>query len=330
MSSSLATLALALVATLGFAAATSLLALPLWPLCRRLARRSHPLRRARLALAFALAPTAVPLAAVALCLLPGIESSLGLAPDHCLLHREHAHLCFAHATLPLTAPLAGVLVLCVTALAVAVARGAGRLARAQRELAAQAHEPAEALGPEVRLLRCERPLAVTVGLWRPRIWVSSGLLQALPPRQLAAVLEHERCHLRRRDALRRLLAAIGSLPHLPALRRALRAELALATEQVCDEAAGRRLGDRLLVAEAILRLERLLARTRGPQPMLLATFDGSALAARVQGLAEPGGAELRHARSWWLAPTLLTLAIAAIEPLHHATEHLLGLLLRLL
>ena len=272
----------------------------------------------------------MPLALVGLCLLPGIASSLGLAPDHCPLHHEHPHLCFAHATLALTTPLAVTLALCAGALAVAGLRGAGRLTRAQRELSSQPHEPAPALGPEVRLVRCARPFALTVGLWRPRIRVSSGLLEALSPRQLAAVLEHERCHLRRRDALRRLLAAIASLPHLPPLRRALRAELALASEQVCDEAAGRRLGDRLLVAETILRLERVLARARGPRDALLAAFDGSVVAARVQGLAAPDRAEPRPGRRWWLAPTALTLAIAGVEPLHHATEHVLGLLLRLL
>lgn len=330
MSGALATLALALCAVAGFALATSLLALVLWPLARRLARRSHPLLRARLALGFAVAPSALPLALLAVCLLPGMATSLGWHQDHCLHHPEHAHLCFAHPSLALSAPLAALLAAGLGALVVGAVRGASCLARSQRELAAQPLERAAELGDDVRRVGSARPFSVTVGLWRPRIWVSSALEEALPPRELAAVLEHERCHARRRDSLRALLAAVASLPHWPGLRRALRAELALACEQVCDEAAGRRLGDRLLVAEAILRVERLLARARGPRHPALAAFDGSAVAARVRSLAADAPAEPLRGSAWWLAPAALAAAIAAAAPLHHATEHLLGLLLRAL
>ena len=38
-----------------------------------------------------------------------------------------------------------------------------------------------------------------VGLWRPVILVPSGIEDDLTPRQLAAVLTHELCHIRRRD-----------------------------------------------------------------------------------------------------------------------------------
>jgi beta-lactamase regulating signal transducer with metallopeptidase domain len=38
-----------------------------------------------------------------------------------------------------------------------------------------------------------------VGLWHPVILVPSGIEDDLTPRQLAAVLTHERCHIRRRD-----------------------------------------------------------------------------------------------------------------------------------
>lgn len=179
----------------------------------------------------------------------------------------------------------------------------------------------------MRRISSRRPFSLTSGFWRPEIWVSTGLSEALAPAQLEVVVAHERAHARRRDSLRRLLAAVGSLPHLPPIRRALRDELALASEQACDEAAGREVGDRLAVAEAILAVERLLARA--PQHPALSAFGGSAVEARLESLlaaeaAPPGGG------GWFAAGVaLFALALLAL-PLHHATEHALGLLLRLL
>lgn len=50
------------------------------------------------------------------------------------------------------------------------------------------------------------PLVFTHGLVRPRVWLSTGLLAALPREELEAVLWHEAHHVRGRDPLRLLLA----------------------------------------------------------------------------------------------------------------------------
>ena len=100
----------------------------------------------------------------------------------------------------------------------------------------------------------------------------------------------------------------------------------LATERACDEEAGSRLGDRLVVAEAILAAERLLASTSTRSPGPLLAFGGSSVPARVHGLlAEP--VARRGRAGWWPAGGLLGACLLLADPLHHATEHLLGLLL---
>lgn len=114
MSAWLATLALGLVTLLAFALATSLAVALAWPALRAWLRRADPRSRARRALGLALAPTLLPLLLLALCLAPGVASWLGLHEDHCLHHAGHAHLCFAHPSLALHAPLAALL--CVAAL----------------------------------------------------------------------------------------------------------------------------------------------------------------------------------------------------------------------
>lgn len=59
--------------------------------------------------------------------------------------------------------------------------------------------------------------AFTYGIWRPRVVVSTGLVDAATPDELVAVLHHEDCHVRDRDplkvlALRTWTAAFFFLP----------------------------------------------------------------------------------------------------------------------
>jgi beta-lactamase regulating signal transducer with metallopeptidase domain len=175
----------------------------------------------------------------------------------------------------------------------------------------------------VRCIESERNFSLTGGLWRREIYVSSAMANALPPRLLEAVIAHERAHARRRDGLRMLAARVLSWPQLPRVRRSILAELDLATELACDEQAGSRLSDRLVVAEAILAAERLLASTswRAPGPLL--AFGGSSVPARVQSLlAAPPTQGTLPGR--WMVGLLLLASWLLADPLHHATEHLLG------
>jgi hypothetical protein len=310
-------LELATLAALLFAAATSLATAALWPWLRAALRRWHPARAANAALGVALAPTLLPLAGLALCLAPGL-----LGSDHCPQHAEHAHLCLRHPALAQGAAAAALLAAAAAATPLALLLGAARLARARRALARLAPGARAQRGPGPHVLASEAPLSLAIGVLRPRIVVSRGLVAALAPAELAAVLEHERAHARRRDALRGLLARTLSWPHLPRVRRGLLAELRLATERACDELAAERAGDRLLVAEAILAVERL-AGARPLAPALAESFGPSCVAPRVEALlAEPAHAGPAR-RAWLAAGAMAAAAVAGADALHHATEHLL-------
>jgi Zn-dependent protease with chaperone function len=312
-----ATLALALVAWLAFAAASSLVLAALWPPMRRWLAGSHPSTRARAAWLVAAAPSVLPALAVGLCFVPGL-----LGADHCLHHPDHLHLCLRHASATLGGAHAGLLGGAAALGAVALAAEARRLARARRWLA-RLPRRAMALRCDVEVLESELPISFAAGLWRPRVHLAVGLLAALPKPQLEAVIAHERAHARRRDPLLWLAARVLSRPHLPALRRALLAELALASEQACDAEAGRRTGDRLAVAEAILAVERLLAGVASPAQDGLSAFGGSSVPARVRALLDAEPATPRRSAARW---SVLALVPALADPLHHATEHLLSLL----
>jgi Zn-dependent protease with chaperone function len=329
LSAQLATLAQGVLAGLAFTAALSLVLALAWPLARGRIARAHPARRARAAWTVAVLPGAFPALLVALCFAPGALAALGLHDDHCTRHPEHAHLCFAHARGALTPALAGILAVAATALAAAGVRGTVGLARGRRWIA-RVRRGAVALAPDVCLIESRAPFSVAAGLLRPRVLVASALARVLPPPQLGAVIEHERAHARRRDPLVRLAARALSWGHLPSVRRTLLAELALASEQACDAEAARRLGDRLLVAEAILAVERLLAAGEPAEAAELPAFGGSAVAERVGALLGSEPPVPVRGTGWVVATALAGAALAAADPLHHATEHLLGLLARAL
>jgi len=317
---------LATLAALVFAAGISLATAALWPALRRAWRRKHPAAAARALLLAAVAPSALPPLAIALCLLPAL-----LGADHCPRHVEHAHLCLHHLAAARGGVASALVGLGAGGLGLALLHGGARLARAQRALARLAASEPARLAPDVELLPSDAPLSLALGALRPRIVVSEGLVRALAPAALAVVLDHERAHARRRDALRMLLAEALSWPHLPPVRRALLAELALASERACDEAAAERAGDRLLVAETVLAVEQLArAWPRAGAGALAASFGDSAVPPRIESLLAEPAAPAGAARASIAAAALVATALPLVEPLHHATEHLLSVILAVL
>jgi hypothetical protein len=110
--------------------------------------------------------------------------------------------------------------------------------------------------------------AETVGLLQPRLRVSRGLLEGVPPARVAVILAHETAHARRRDRLR-LLAATLALAPLPVLPRPLLRELETANAEACDERAAAAHGRDAVIetlnalavaAPASRRLESIAAR----------------------------------------------------------------------
>jgi hypothetical protein len=322
----LATLAALLFATLAVCASAAL-----WPLLRRRLARWHPELAGWAAFLVATAPAWAPALGVALCLAPGVLGGAGLGEDHCTHHGDHPHLCLHHPAVAQGGAAAALLGAAGIGTAFQLLRGAGQLARARRVVAGLAgHDPAP-FAADARLLANEAPVSLAVGILRPRIVVSQGLVAALAPAALACVLAHERAHARRRDALRALLARALSWPHPPRTRRALLDELRLAAERACDEVAAGQVRDRLLAAETILAVERL-SRQHAPAGAgaLGCAFGESDVARRVEALlAEPAPAPRRRL-AWAAAAALALLCLAAADPLHHATEHLLRALLALL
>lgn len=283
------------------------------------ARALPPELRARVLLAWAVAPIAIATALVAVALWPSLGAALGLAVDHCPAHAGHVHLCMHH--LPARGPgIVGAIGLGSFAFAAGAALvWALRLASLALGLSrARSFDLPSGAG----VIASSRPFALTIGWFRPRVLVSTALLDRLTPAQLEIVIAHERAHADRRDALATAAARVLSLAHLPSVRREVLADLALACEQACDEAAARACGDRVLVAETIVAAERAAAAAPPLASPGLA-FGGGEVVHRVESLlAEPVQKEAPPQLRWILLAAGAVL-VAAAPHVHHWTETLL-------
>lgn len=284
----------------------------------RWSRRLAPASRARVLLAWAAVPAGIPALLLFVAFSPSIGAALGLSVDHCPEHVGHVHLCLHH--LPASGPaLVGgvVLAAAVFGLAAAVAHGV-RLAALTARLT---RTPASSTGRGVGLVRSSRAFAFTAGWLRPRILVSSALADRLTSEQLEIVVAHERAHATRRDAVLVTAARILALAHLPFVRREVLAELTLACEQACDEAAATACGDRVLVAQTLVVAAR--AASSPPHPAAGLAFGDGDVAARVESLLDaPRHGVLPSRAAWLLVAAAGALALGAPH-VHHWTETLL-------
>jgi Zn-dependent protease with chaperone function len=319
----LGTVAVVTLVWAGAAVSTAALVSAVWRWVEARTARLHPSDAAWVSSGIAIAPFVVPTLIVMLCLAPGTLGLLGLPVDHCLSHPDHPHLCLAHASIGLTPLLVVWLVGVGVAASLCGVRVVRRLIEARHGFSFLELARVSTSTSDVGVIESPHPFSITAGLVRPRIWLSTGLVAALTEEQLAVVEAHERAHLGRRDPLLRMLAGWLSLPILPSARRSILERLHLASEQACDEAAGIVVGDRVLVAETLLAVARLIGpKPTASPPPVAASFGRGFVAARVGSLLDPIGVEPRRRLTRWLPGTLLVGSLLVV-PLHHTVEHIL-------
>ncbi len=137
---------------------------------------------------------------------------------------------------------------------------------------------------ELALLDDETPQAFTIAGKPARIVVTRGMLRCLDREERAAMLAHERAHLRNRhhlfQAVWRLTAAVN-----PLLRPVVGAG-GFVLERWADEDAADRVGDRTVVARAVARAALASSAVARPRADTLAAT-GGAVPQRVKSLLAP-------------------------------------------
>jgi Zn-dependent protease with chaperone function len=162
-----------------------------------------------------------------------------------------------------------------------------RTRRRHRQLLELVVQPASL--PDARLLEHPAPVAFCIPGARPLLVLSSGMVAELDDAQLAAVVAHERAHLREHHHLYLLpfVAWEAALPVLPAAGRAHAAVRTLVEMRADDVALGSLPGraPRRTLAQAIVVAAGGAGGAGVPSGALAVT--GSAVGARVVRLLEP-------------------------------------------
>jgi Zn-dependent protease with chaperone function len=187
-------------------------------------------------------------------------------------------------------------------------KGAGQLRATRRALGclgrsgeADPHGALHALSSELGLARridivpCTALVALCRGYIRPRIVLSTATLALLTSAELAAVLRHERRHLRGRHPLQLLVARTlaAALPFLPVVR-----ELARILPRAQELAADRTViqaGQRGALGRALLVMQGAMGDQAAGAPLVLGM--SGALDARVDQLVGATGTYIGVSRS---------------------------------
>jgi beta-lactamase regulating signal transducer with metallopeptidase domain len=187
-------------------------------------------------------------------------------------------LILAVLTKPLAHPEVTLSVVVLGIFAVGMAVGVVRTWRSQLE----ARKVTRGFSGRVVVVPSEAPAAFTVGLLKPKIVVSTALVDQTDPESLRVVLAHEEAHRRGRHPLVLMLteSVARGLAFWPLAAAA--GKLRLALEMMADEAAAEFLGDRVTVANTI----RDLALVQAPATV---GFEGETIA-RIRRLIDGSGA----------------------------------------
>lgn len=171
----------------------------------------------------------------------------------------------------------------------AVARAAAAVIRASalRRAWLAAGRPVDVAGAGMPAYAIDSafPLVAVLGVLRPRLFISSSVLRACSPPQLAAIVDHERRHVAAWDnAVRLLMDAAPDAVGLTRASGALAAAWHQAAEHRADDAARRRLD----LASALVRVARLAGGTGPGAVPASALYRGEGVEERVRRLVDSG------------------------------------------
>jgi Zn-dependent protease with chaperone function len=223
-------------------------------------------------------------------------------------------------------------ILGVALLATAAARGARAWQQASRRTAAwlRLARPLPLPGTSMPAyeIDVDAPIMALVGVLRPRLLITRGVLNALTGEELAAGVAHEIRHWRAWDNLKRLaMRASPDFLYASAAARAIEARWASAAEQAADRLACSDARARCALASALVKVARLTPPNTHVAGPISTLVDGDDIALRVQCLLEDGEPQSsrRAVTRLWLAIALPPLVLAAaysplLRIVHLATE----------
>ena len=180
----------------------------------------------------------------------------------------------------------------VAAVAAAAARGVSAWRSANRRTRAwmQTARPLALPGTSIPAFEIdvEKPVLALVGVLRPRMLVTRGLIAALTPEELSASVAHEIVHSRSWDNLKRL--AMRSVPDIlprSAAMRALEERWVASSEHHADRVASEHDPHaRCALASALVKVAKLTPHVPPLAEPISTLVGGGDIASRVRGLLD--------------------------------------------
>jgi Zn-dependent protease with chaperone function len=181
-------------------------------------------------------------------------------------------------------------------------------------------------GMPASIVESRYPVAAVLGIVKPRLLLSTRILKECPAEEIAAIVAHERAHVRHRDNLCRtamvaLPDPLGRLGPGSAIERAW----SLAAEEAADREAGG--GDeqrRAILAQALVRVASMAKGTPPPWMPALAFYQGHDLQRRIEALlgrpAEALAPKALASVGLTVLAALLTIAIVSADIVHAGLE----------
>ena len=162
-------------------------------------------------------------------------------------------------------------------------------------------------------LESAQPLVALTGIFRTKLVMSRSVIEALPPEQLAVVLDHERAHHRSRDNFKRLLvaAAPGLLPRLHGFAALERAWRRMAEWAADDESASGDDARSTALAAALVCVARIGALPRLSAVETSFCSDADELAGRVERLLNPPAFSPERPPQGWILTAVASVTVAA-------------------
>jgi Zn-dependent protease with chaperone function len=176
---------------------------------------------------------------------------------------------------------------------------------------------ATAAGIPVYEVPTAAPMMALAGVFRPRLLVTRGVVDALTDEELQAGIAHEIGHFRARDNLKRLaMRAAPDVLMSTRLAAALEARWASAAEHDADRAGAADNETRCALASALVKVAKLIPVATPIAEPISTLVDGGDIASRVQRLLDDGAPA---ANSRWLPRVLTALAVAATLAVSYTT-----------
>lgn len=141
-------------------------------------------------------------------------------------------------------------------------------------------------GHPLTVIRYSQPFAFTLGLLKPKIFLSTGLLELLEDEELEAVIHHERFHKEHRDPLKMFLLSLFSsaMAYLPILKWCHQ-HYKMSREILADDYAMNKQGTSLYLGGALLKL---LKRANSKQmPVTVSSFVDTSINYRIRRILDP-------------------------------------------